>query len=105
MKINKGHDDVAAVETLEQWKEKVSELESSVSEVEAKFKPEKDMKKEYGEIEAVINNIQVRKVIEEYACTHSEVIIFQYLNDKLLSVNKTYCFPRAQSIIVNCFFP
>ena len=45
MKINKAIDGVAGLETFDQWKEKVSELENSVGVVETKFKPEKDIKK------------------------------------------------------------
>ena len=60
MKINKVEDSLGGVETFDQWKEKASELESSVSEVEGKFKPEKDIKKDYGQIQAVLSNIQVR---------------------------------------------
>ena len=60
MKINKADDGVASVETFDQWKEKVSELENSVAEVEGKFKPEKDINKDYGEIQVVFSNIQVR---------------------------------------------
>ena len=61
MKINKAIDGVAGLETFDQWKEKVSELESSVGVVETKFKPEKDIKKDYDEIQAVFSNIQVRE--------------------------------------------
>ena len=61
MKINKAIDGVAGLETFDQWKEKVSELENSVGVVETKFKLEKDIKKDYGEIQAVFSNIQVRE--------------------------------------------
>ena len=61
MKINKAIDGVAGLETFDQWKEKVSELENSVVVVETKFKPEKYIKKDYDEIQAVLSNIQVRE--------------------------------------------
>jgi hypothetical protein len=61
MKINKAIDGVAGLETFDQWKEKVSELENSVGVVGTKFKPEKDIKKDYDEIQAVFSNIQVRE--------------------------------------------
>lgn len=47
------------METIDQWKEKVAELESCVGEVEEKFKPEKDIAHDFAEIKAVSTNIQV----------------------------------------------
>jgi hypothetical protein len=61
MKINKAVDSVTGLETFDQCKEKVSELENYVRVVETRFKPEKDIKKDYGEIQAVFSNIQVRE--------------------------------------------
>jgi hypothetical protein len=39
----------------------MKELENSVRVVETKFKPEKDIQKDHGEIQAVFSNIQVRE--------------------------------------------
>ena len=60
MKVQKPEEGVvASVETVDEWKTRVSELEKSVGEVEVKFEPKKDMSKDYGEIQAVYGNIQV----------------------------------------------
>ena len=60
MQITKKSDESpASVETIDQWKEKVAELESCVGEVEEKFKPEKDIPHDFAEIKAVSTNIQV----------------------------------------------
>ncbi|XP_028414728.1 nuclear anchorage protein 1-like isoform X2 [Dendronephthya gigantea] len=58
MKVDKKEDGVAGVETFKQWKEKALDLETSVSEVESKFKAENNIDKSYEAIEAVDRNIQ-----------------------------------------------
>ena len=60
VQINKADAGLSAAETFDEWKEKVSELENSVSEVEGKFKAEKDINKDYGDIQTVFTNMQVR---------------------------------------------
>jgi hypothetical protein len=82
MKINKVEDSLSGVETFDQWKEKASELESSVSEVEGKFKPEKDIKKDYGQIQAVFSNIQVRDSTPQ----RCPLFLSTYLSTNLTSV-------------------
>jgi hypothetical protein len=77
MKINKVEDSLSGVETFDQWKEKASELENSVSEVEGKFKPEKDIKKDYGQIQAVLSNIQVRDSTPKMSTIHLTRIYLQ----------------------------
>ena len=68
----KAEETPASVETIDQWKQKVAEVENCVGEVEGKFKAEKEINRDFTEIQAVFTNIQVSSYID------SQVYLFKY---------------------------
>ena len=67
MQITKNADETpASVETIDQWKQKVAEVENCVGEVEGKFKAEKEINHDFTEIQAVFTNIQVSSYIDKF---------------------------------------
>ena len=68
----KAEETPASVETIDQWKQKVAEVENCVGEVGGKFKAEKEINRDFTEIQAVLTNIQVSSYIDR------QVYLFKY---------------------------